>query len=265
MKIKASEFKAFTKKLKISKKDVVINFSKDGIRANVNSDDIVNSCGTHLAPTEIKDYQAIGKVGIRNIHEFRKYVLRFKNFIHFTIKDNYVVLRSANRAFEDSVVDIDLIKETTDLRNSKTLKYEYNITLNQADIKELIGDGEALNEPKAIFRLKGDKLFIKLVSDLTKVKSFIKAPGIPEGVDIRTKVQHIKLVEILKNIDSLDCQLSIIQDAPIRIIEKDGNLTTTYFCTPMVDDKAKKTKSSQAARSEDTTKQDEEAEEVDLE
>ena len=153
-----------------------------------------------------------------------------------------MILRSANRAFEDSVVDISLIKETTDLRNSKKLKYEYNITMNQADIKELIGDGEALNEPKAIFRLKGDKLFIKLLSDLTKVKSVIKAPGIPEDVDIKAKVQHVKLVEILKNIDSLDCQLSIIQDAPLRIIEKDGNLTTTYFCTPMVDDGIKKKK-----------------------
>lgn len=260
MKIKASEFKAFTKKLEISKKDVIIDFRKDGIHASVNSDDIVNSCSTYLEPTDIKDYQAIGKVGIRNIHEFKKYVGRFKNYIHITVRDNNVILRSANRAFEDSIVDIELIKDTTDLRNSTKLKYEYNITLNQADIKELIGDGDALNEPKVIFRLKGDKLFIKLVSDLTKVKSFIKAPGVPEGVDIKTKVQHIKLAEILKSIDSLDCQLAIIQDAPLRIIEKDGNLTTTYFCTPMVKDKVK-----QKVVKQDTTKQDEEAEEVDLE
>lgn len=240
MKIKASEFKPFVKKLAISKKDVIIDFREDGIHSVVNSDDNIKSCGVHLSPTEIKDYSAIGKVGIRDIHEFKKYVNRFKNFIHLTTKDNKVSIRSVNRAFEDTLTDVELIKGTMDLRNSKKIKYEYNITLNQANIKELIGDGDALNEPKTIFRLKGDKLFIRLISDLTKAKSVIKAPGIPEEVDIKTKVQHLMFVDILKSIESLDCQLSLIQDGPVRIIEKDGNLTTTYFCTPMVDDNVKK-------------------------
>ena len=259
MKIKASELKALSKKLKIAEKNVLLDFQKDGIHAVVNSKDSIKMCCCHLLPTDIKDYKAIGKVGVRNIEQLHKYANRFKNFIHTTTKSNSIIMRSANRQFEDSLVDVELIKSVLDLSQSEVVKYDYKVTLNQADIDDLKGDGEALDEPKVIFNLKGDKLFVKILSDLTKVKSFIKAPGVPDTVDIKTKVQHKHFLEILKCVAALDCQISIMQDGPVRIIEQDGNLTTTYFCTPMVHDKKKKEE-----KVEPTAEEDSKDEEVDL-
>lgn len=232
MEIKKAEFIRFLKKATMDGKqqvvETILDFGKEGIKMNSNSENKLSRAMAHLKISGFEKYEEIGKVGMNDISNLTKVLSRFGEKIKLKKEGNVLEVKSGNKKVEIELVSENLIKTDT---GEPELEFTDTFEITSRELKGIFEDVSINKDAEILIKTEDKKVIFtntgkykfenKLASDTCKGGSQVKF-GMP-------------LIDALRNLDG-DLEISIRTDYPMKILEKTDNTTVTVLVAPMVED-----------------------------
>ena len=244
MEIEKKVFIDFLDKVSIDNRvwNGILNFKEEGLSCHSTTEDTTIGCIVKLNKKGITNYEAIGKIGLKDINFIKKCLRTFTNKTTFAFKDGGMLMKEKNREINTRLADPEFIETDNefelDLDYKNTFKIKNDVLQKVLNSIKIFGDKEY--GTVSFITTKG-KLRIKIELNEDTITDEIAIPMLTEETHVKVRTDILK--NILSTISADDVKISMITDAPIRFEETLGDIMKVeYFIAPHVENEEEKPK-----------------------
>ena len=209
----------------------LITFDEKGATIISNSNDTNRMCRTNIPAQSFKDYEKLGKIGIRNLNDVQKFVRRFKDKITIKVKDNYIVLTEGGKQVEFAMCDESFVKEAI----TADLKYDYTAEVDVNTLKDVLNDAKAIANSNIQVSAKENRLMFSVNGSVDKIKTAYNVQA-KSKENIMAEFNTKQFGGIIDCLTASKVKLHLREAYPLQITETAGPVTTLFVVTPRVKD-----------------------------
>jgi len=230
MKIDAEKLKIFLEKISLKQTipTALLNFSKEGIKANLHVANIAMTTSL-LKKEAFTEYEALGEIGIRNIATLIEMLRRYKNKqIQISMENNKLKMVSEN----GSAFYVLCNKEYVDNHLEKSPNFEKldgGVNIDVAKFESIKDASNILNVKEIFLVIKDKKMTLYTENE--------SGDKITEELDIDYKDCSSKYGEYLHKVIEVSdgvVNIALANDYPIRVKEKKEHYQIQYTVAPLV-------------------------------
>ena len=231
MKIEKTKFTNFLKKVKLDGADqideVLFDFTTQGLKIMVMNKTSTCRIDAMFKSSAFSEYEAIGKVGIQELHMLIRLCETFDKEVDIKTSENLLTIKSGSRKIEFELLDIQFISEVAE---PKVMEFDESITVNSKVLNKFIKDVELNKE--YIINLETTEKKLK-ISNTGKYKftEIIEAKEAKGGVNTSFGLPLTNALRALTG----ELQLNLKSQYPLRVVEKTEDSIISIIVAPRIE------------------------------
>lgn len=232
MKILKSVLEGFVKKAELgSVESAIIVFDKKGMSCTSVGKEKVKFCEINVPISGFLKHEEIGKVPIKDMKEFLKFINRFNTNIIFNVKDEHLVMRENSKQITMSLCAEDFVDKVPEM----DLSYDFSIKLDLKVLKEFISDMKAVSNGKMFFQVKGNKLSLLSKGDVDKIVNSVAVEKTVEN-KIEVEIDPNYFEDVVNTFTGSEVELFLAHEYPLKMTEIAGVITSSFIIAPRMED-----------------------------